>query len=281
MNPTIVNPISVINPILIKLNDYVPISSDIIRECMIFVRANIDCHFEITEYEHNVLVQYSEMKGVNYSVLLGLRSTAVVHQYMTWNNKPNNIIAVFRSSLRSHNLNIINFIAYNFYKDVGWNPNIVYKTIKKTPEYLNAPKNIQDDLSNVIKSIKEKDERISQYALRFEDKLRKYFNELGIDFRSEKELRDAGAKVTLDIVFDESIFIQIDDKIMEINWLDAKNYMCIGKRSFLFKGLKKQAKRFNDAYGEGGFVFAQGYVSNVNIVDTWLFSADSFNIVTE
>jgi len=262
------------HPTLITLKDYAPANPIVIHAVMDFIRSNIDHHYEVTPQEHQTLVACFNANGIKYSILLELRQTVVVYQYMNCKETPVNIAKRFQTAVK-----LPDFDADVFYNSVMLCPFVVTKAIKKTKEYSEVSQDTRTALLKVTKTIKENDTNKIKKAMEFETKLSNVFIQLGIDFYTEKELREIGIKATPDIVFKEPLFVQLNGAIIELHWLDAKNYICIGKAStFLYRGLKTQAKKYNETYGEGGFVFADGYASDVLINDTWLFSGDSFGI---
>jgi hypothetical protein len=259
---------------LFVLSNYDPINLNRICDCMCFIRRNIDCHFEITNAEKNKLQEYSKLTGINYYALLSFRNTIISYQYA--NSQNDDSVSAFRIALSRGNFN-----PYNFYKNNRQSPNTVYKKIKKTEEYKYITQENKNDLLNIIKRINNIKCKISDLSNIFEKQLNNVFDKLSIEYYTERQLRELGKTITPDIVFKKPIFVQIDNKIIELNWLDAKNYMFIGKKSnFIYGSLTKQAKKYNNTYGEGGFVFSLGYATNCYITDTWIFAAESFGIIS-
>lgn len=117
-------------------------------------------------------------------------------------------------------------------------------------------------------------EIIQTKAIAFEDHVGSLLKKAGIEYLSEydqrqdptlaKRLLPRGCKATLatpDFLLIHPVKLGDGRKI---HWIDAKDY--IGWESdLLYKKLKKQATKYNDAFGWGAFVFSEGYSDDINL----------------
>jgi hypothetical protein len=116
-------------------------------------------------------------------------------------------------------------------------------------------------------------------AIAFEDKVGELLDAAGIQYLTEYDQRQdptlakrtlpRGCKATTatpDFLLIHPIKLNDGRKI---HWIDAKDY--IGWESkLLYKKLKKQAAKYNDAFGWGAFVFSEGYCTDLNLGATLL-----------
>ena len=98
----------------------------------------------------------------------------------------------------------------------------------------------------------------------FEDKVVKFFKFKGVKLKTQVELVKeqtelvGRAVLTPDLYFPDGV--KIDGHV--IYWLDAKNYY--GADVFYIRdSVKKQADKYNNAYGSGAFVFRYGYSASL------------------
>jgi hypothetical protein len=103
----------------------------------------------------------------------------------------------------------------------------------------------------------------------FETDIAEYLTRRGIKFKSEFQLRQINSQFTPDFLLDtphavSEIFgdncphILYNDE--KIKWIDAKNYPMFGLR-LTHEKLLKQAKKYNNEFGPGAYVFAKGVMS--------------------
>lgn len=144
-----------------------------------------------------------------------------------------------------------------------------------------SKKNIKRVLNNPI-SLNERDKQQLQLAIDndivtdpdnsmkaeaaniFEDKVVKFFKFKGVKLQTQNDLVKeqtelvGRAVLTPDLYFPDGV--KIDGHV--IYWLDAKNYY--GADVFYIRdSIKKQADKYNRAYGSGAFVFRYGFSANL------------------
>ena len=101
---------------------------------------------------------------------------------------------------------------------------------------------------------------VLENSLRFEDDVEKWLSDQKLSFLTQDDLVKRGSSLTPDFLFSPSVMI----RGRSINWIDAKNFYGT-KKGFLFKKIKKQVKRYTDAFGEGAIVFSLGCSEEVKI----------------
>ena len=85
----------------------------------------------------------------------------------------------------------------------------------------------------------------------YEDQVGEKLKDIGLDFYSEKELREKKSLLTPDyLIKDPPVLF----RGKEVFWLDAKNYPLYNNRTVI-RGLIKQAKKYNEAFGPGAMIF--------------------------
>jgi hypothetical protein len=100
-------------------------------------------------------------------------------------------------------------------------------------------------------------QKTKTHADKFELKLSADLTRLGIPHKTEDDLRREGSLLTPDLLLDPPV----DIAGAPVTWVDAKNYMFYGNR-LTVPGLKKQAKKYTEAFGPGVMVFAGGVACN-------------------
>tara|TARA_B110000208_G_scaffold171663_2_gene214102 strand:- start:5624 stop:6523 length:900 start_codon:yes stop_codon:yes gene_type:complete len=160
--------------------------------------------------------------------------------------------------------------------------------IKKIKKIYHIPLNTKFII--IVKKIIEKDifnqidqKSIKGYADAFEKKVEYSIDNIyGLKYKTEKNLIDEQTKkygkpiITPDFLLLDDLYI---NKI-KINWIDAKNYY--GANTILIKkNIKKQAEKYNKAFGSGAIIFNLGVSSILNeklkLKDTLLISFNDFN----
>lgn len=130
---------------------------------------------------------------------------------------------------------------------------------KNVAQYLIIKLGNKDNLIKIISDFNQNEKISAQRAKDFEIKVEKELNNKNINFKNEQQLKlDGITDATPDVLLVEPVKINFNNKIHELKWLDAKNYFFCNV-GFIKKSLKKQAKKYNDKYGPGCFVFSYGY----------------------
>lgn len=128
-----------------------------------------------------------------------------------------------------------------------------------------------DDIESKYKLFAEKAKRMEQLLI---DKFSMCL------LRTEDDLRNAGFKLTPDIVFDD--IVKINGKV--VKWLEVKDYFGMVE-SYLFKHNKKQISKYVDAFGPGCIVYIFGYtakcMAEFNNLGCIVLDGRQFNIMPE
>lgn len=109
-----------------------------------------------------------------------------------------------------------------------------------------------------------------QYEVHVEQWLKRH----NIDFFTEEELIAQNSKLTPDILLKHPITINSK----QIHWLDAKNFYG-ATVPYMVKSLKKQAAKYNKAFGSGGFVFSLGFTDELSINCLLLDDVDGWSVM--
>jgi hypothetical protein len=106
--------------------------------------------------------------------------------------------------------------------------------------------------------------RVRANAATYEEELAKYLRNIGVNFRTEDEIRLAhvsGPLLTPDYLLTEPVYI--NGSI--VHWIDAKAYAMYGSK-LVAKGLVKQATKYNLAFGPGAMVFRGGVMCDASVL---------------
>ena len=125
-----------------------------------------------------------------------------------------------------------------------------------------------DKITKIKKMIVLNEQNIMHKSIEFEYMLENYLQNKNIKFQTETDIKKSGNyTVTPDILLDEPIIIQVDGTDHIVKWMDAKNYIMVDV-PFIMKSLNKQAKKYNDVFGMGAFVFHYGFDNSLHIPGT-------------
>jgi hypothetical protein len=111
----------------------------------------------------------------------------------------------------------------------------------------------------------------------YEDAVGEHLRRLGVEFRTENDLREAHARavargeappplLTPDFVFPRPVRIRAPGgDAREIWWLDAKNYTLYGSK-LVTGSLARQAEKYAKRFGPGAMVFSGGLACGVGVL---------------
>lgn len=103
----------------------------------------------------------------------------------------------------------------------------------------------------------------------FESEVEQYLRQKNIKFKTEMQLRHSKSQLTPDFLLDSPTLIKDifgTDCVYhtgpseKIKWIDAKNYPMFGLR-LTYEKMIKQAKKYNDEFGAGAYIFANGVMA--------------------
>lgn len=144
----------------------------------------------------------------------------------------------------------------------------IINTIRKTDQYHTLPEDAREYIQKILRIIKKKESESNARGKEYELLLQKYLTSLNIEYQTEDDIREEGKyDVTPDILLKEPYTIIVDNKEHIVNWMDAKAFMLINV-PYLRQKLTKQATKYNDIFGPGAFVFAEGIDTSVTIPST-------------
>jgi len=106
-------------------------------------------------------------------------------------------------------------------------------------------------------------------SLRFEKAIGKDLSNINISYKTQDDL--LGQKLTPDFLLENPIMF-MDSKV---HWIDAKNFYG-GDNSFTQRSLQKQAQKYNEAFGNGMFIFRYSCCVTLTVKNTILVSYGCF-----
>lgn len=146
-------------------------------------------------------------------------------------------------------------------------PYMLYQILKKKYQISKREEEIaikHDDFFNPQKT------KMSQIkSKKFEENVAKKL--IGLKYKTEEDLK--GSPLTPDFLLTEPFIY--NNKTM--HWIDAKNFYG-SDLPFTYKMLRKQADKYNKAFGSGMFVFRYSFCETLQIPDTELISYKDFVI---
>lgn len=127
------------------------------------------------------------------------------------------------------------------------------------------------DLEQLDKAIKndwfagiDKEKQLKK-SLEYENKIQKFLNKYKIKYDTQDNLIEKKSLLTPDFLIKSKL--QINGN--RVYWIDAKNFYGAYTKSNLYN-LKKQAKKYNDAFGSGAFIFSNNFSNKLKIKNTQL-----------
>jgi hypothetical protein len=222
------------------------------------------------------LQSYADELGVSFEELASYRNNLKIQQEIQASHnadqiksKINDFVKALSKSIGSKNLTeqkVKTIIAHKI-RTTKLSLSSVLKLIRKSPYYLTLPEYVGKYLENYDRLLKNDNSARAERAGQFEIQLENFLTKVDIPFQTEQQLIESGSANTPDILLDEPIKIVItgtDGKqsIHTVKWLDAKNFM-LADIPFMLASLKKQGKKYVDAYGPGAFVFRHGFDSSL------------------
>jgi hypothetical protein len=246
----------------------------------------IPSYLPLLSNDKNKLQAYADQLGVTFEELASFRNNLKIQQEIYASNnadqiktKLNSFVKTLHKILLSNSKNKIpseqkvKAVIAKQIRETKFSLANILKLIRKSPYYSTLPDYVETYLANYDRLLKNDNTARAERAHQFEVQLENYLKKNNIGFQTEKQLLDVGATITPDILLDEPIEIIIKkespdskEKILEsrhiVKWLDAKNFM-LADIPFMITSLKKQGKKYVDAYGPGAFVFRYGFDSSL------------------
>jgi hypothetical protein len=124
---------------------------------------------------------------------------------------------------------------------------------------------LQDDINNP-----ERIKNIAQNAKENEEKFIKLFADVGIEFKTEDQLKEENINNEKIVTPDIKLISDVTLNGMEIKWIEFKNQVCRGE-GIIHRNNLKQIKRYVNILGPGAVFYNLGVAENVNINDVIFF----------
>lgn len=243
-------------------------SHDIVSELNNFILKNMNGLLPLYGDELRSIKQYANDNNIPVYLMISQRYTLKVQlEINAFKNK--NLSAIFRKIF-------IDFSKFDIGKDsivtflasTNFPINNVVKTISKTEKYKKLPVKKTQVINKILECNVKNNKIIKNRATLFETKLESYLKHCNIPFKTEHDIREEKIHtLTPDILFIEPIIITVNEIKHVIHWLDAKNYM-LSNVPYMIDSLNKQALKYTNAFGKGGFVFHYGFDTSVVIDNT-------------
>lgn len=172
----------------------------------------------------------------------------------TYNNSP---MTVFRILLRSKGLSK---------KDIK-------KVLKKQDKYLTGRdmEQLKIALENDWYASVDQGDQL-QKSLEYEAKIKAFLDKHNVKYQTQDDLQNIENCKTQNLLTPDFLIkgdLKINDK--KINWIDAKNFYGANTRLNKYK-FKKQAGKYNKAFGSGALIFSLGFSDKLCIDNTSLLS---------
>lgn len=108
-------------------------------------------------------------------------------------------------------------------------------------------------------------EKQLQKSLEYENKIQKFLDKHNISYETQDDLIKKNSLLTPDFLIKSKL--QIND--INIHWIDAKNFYGAYTSSNI-QSLNKQSKKYNNAFGNGVFIFSKNFSDKLKIKNTLL-----------
>lgn len=264
----------------ITWEDHAPYNSEDVRKMLEFIDNNIEGLLPLYPREKKRIVHYAEENNININVLLSMRNQVCGDkEYMLggkfdrFRDKCIEKFNVLLSKIDGSNDEIWKNII-NFYASIKIPPRVILDYIKDTDEYANLDEKVIELLSKPINDRLETDRNVKDKSAQFEEDFDKWLSESRIKYKTEKDIKvEEIHHLTPDFLFDVPIVIKQGNSTYDINWIDVKNYFLCDIK-MLVKGLKKQMLKYNEAFGQGAFVFHYGFDPSVDIPNVLILNGE-------
>lgn len=261
--------------------NYAPYSPGNVKEIMKFVENNMEGLLSLYPREKKRLQNYSDTNDIPIEILKSMRNQLRSQKevfFKLGEEQRNYIMTKYDQFLEKleridkSNEELVMSLIINFYGSVKAPPRIVYEIIKNTNNFTDMDINVQELLEKPINDLIEEDRAVTIAAREFEETFEAWFSKSGIKFKTEKDIRIENAhNLTPDFLLDVPIIIKKDDIDYEIHWIDVKNYFMTDVKIMQSK-LRKQSQKYNEAFGNGAFVFHYGFDPSIQISDTLILN---------
>lgn len=255
-----------------------PITKDEFNSHIKFIQTQMYGLLPVYDKELSKLRSYAKQHNLKLGFVLSVRNQLRIQKEIKSSHHINTqkITDAFRSTLLIPDLNLSN--VKDFYAKLAYGPHAIIKVITQLDEFRALDSTYQKYFFQPIKDVTKTEHQSQILSADFERMVEDLIRSNNIPFLTEKEIRAQKLHtMTPDILFETPVKIISDGIPYEINWLDAKNFVFMGKfNPYFYQKLKKQADKYVDAFGPGAFVFRYGIVRDALIDRTlllcWEFS---------
>ena len=255
------------------------IDPDILADRIKFVEKNMWGLLPVYNPEYSALKTYVKVHDIKMGQLLSIRNQLKIKKEIKRNKLVDtyaeNIIRAFDKLISKPDLDLDRINA--FYARTNLPIHSVIKLISQQSKFKELDHHLIKKFYQVLKDINKIETKSKIQSEKFESHVEKFITNLEIRYQTEADIRyEKIYKVTPDILFDEPVTIIINESEHKIRWLDAKNYIFMGPNvPFILESIKKQAKKYNDIFGPGAFIFRYGFISGVQIEGAYLLDGSS------
>ena len=251
---------------------------NLITDRIKFVEKNMNGLLPLYGREKEKLITYAEKNNIPTEELMSIRNQVKIQKEI----KASRFLSQMQPIVKKNFVNLVSnqllesyppkkFVGsqiLSFIKKSKLPLPIIFKIITPMTEFKLLDKNTfyYYYFNLIIKIIRQKELTSRKKSQEFEDDLAAYLKKnYPHDFYTENDIKAQKLHhITPDILFKEPVQLEVNGEIYTIRWIDAKNYILINT-PFMLTSLKKQAEKYNNAFGMGAFVFHYGFDSSIKI----------------
>lgn len=243
---------------------------DIIRFRIKFINKNMNGLLPLYGKEKENLESYAKKYHISKYEMFSLRNTFKIHKEIS-NFKyfdENLIKDRFKNLLTKNKISYADIRSY--LKSIEISIRSILKIVCRMPEYQKLSTENQSYINRIENAVSKENSNIAIRSAKFEKQLENFLEKYNLEFLTENQIKEKSlSNLTPDFLFEKPINISVNNSDHEIHWIDAKDFQLV-RFPFVINSLKKQAKKYNNEFGHGAFVFHYGMDSSVVIPDTLL-----------
>jgi len=246
-----------------------------------FIDQNMEGLLPLYPREFARLKAYAIEKSVDIAIIRSIRNQLrsqkeinVMRKLHFYTDKVKEKFQVLISKLKALDPATLNLksdqklLVLNFYSSLKVPVHAIIKIIGELDSYKELDQDVIKLLFQPLKDQEKVELNSKNKAELYEKDFGEWLIKSGIKFITEKTIKSNNLyPITPDFVFDVPIIINIDNVKHQIKWLDVKNYF-LTDLPFILKKLQDQAKKYNDLFGPGTFVFHLGLDPSIVIPST-------------
>jgi hypothetical protein len=236
-----------------------------------FVKSNMNGLLPLCNNEKVKIISYAKQNNIPLYEMICLRNTIRIQKEIDASKKIHSMSDTIKKKFEILAMQLTNESGNHEKKIRNWLMStrmpirMVIKMVSKMSDLQTLSATDLEYINKINNCITKTDIEIFKRSVDFENQLEYYLKSLNIKFRTENDIkRDKDYTVTPDILFDDTIIIEVNGIDYTIKWMDAKNYVLMDT-PFIIKSLNKQATKYNNIFGLGAFVFHYGFDSSIKI----------------